>query len=299
MAEMMGVPDNNPLVVSLNVLPLTIIIPFINTLLSVLKTLFLFTKSDFKTTILPVTIFAATTAPVIDFSSILQSIFWTWLHLFQFTLANQSLGYEEDMVNKPDRPIPSGRISVEHTQLLRWLSIIPCFVLSAYYSPTTLRVSIAFAILTFLYNEMALSANWFTRNVLNGFGVAAFEAGATLVAGRNTGNLDPSARLAVIIGASLFATTIHTQDFKDVFGDKKAGRRTLPMIFPIASRISVFVLIMAWSFGLRSLWKTGPILSAILIALGSLVGSRFLFLHSVKADQHSYYLYNAEEVISE
>ncbi|GJJ06924.1 hypothetical protein Clacol_001120 [Clathrus columnatus] len=280
------------LTISLNLVPLTIVTPIIDTLLSVLKTLFLFTKSDFKTTILPVTIFAATTAPVTDLSSFFQSIFWTWLHLFQFTLANQSLGYEEDMVNKPDRPIPSGRVTVEQARFLRWLSVIPCFFISAYYSPTIFRVSVAFAILTYLYNEMALSANWFTRNVLNGFGVAAFETGATLVAGRNSGSLDSTARLAVILGSSLFATTIHVQDFKDVFGDKKAGRRTLPMIFPVASRISVFVLIMAWSFGLRALWKTGPILSAILIALGSLVGSRFLFMHSVKADQHSYYLYN-------
>lgn len=152
-----------------------------------------------------------------------------------------------------------------------------------------------FAVLTYLYNEMQLSANWFTRNVLNGFGVAAFEAGATLVAGRQSGSLDPTARLAVIVGATLFATTIHTQDFKDVYGDKKAGRKTLPILFPLASRLSVFVLIMAWSFGLRSLWKTGPVLSAILVALGSLVGSRFLFMRSVRADQHSYYLYNVSK----
>lgn len=82
------------------------------------------------------------------------------------------------------------------------------------------------------------------------------------------------------------------QDFKDVSGDLKIGRRTLPMIFPVASRVSVLISLVGWSLGLEYLWNTGPIISGILLALASFIGSRFIFLKSVLSDQRSFYLYN-------
>jgi hypothetical protein len=82
------------------------------------------------------------------------------------------------------------------------------------------------------------------------------------------------------------------QDFKDELGDMKVGRRTLPMIFPVASRAFVLLALVAWSLGLAFLWHTGPLTAGGMLALGSLVGVRFVLLNSVPDDQMSFYLYN-------
>ncbi|KIM78588.1 hypothetical protein PILCRDRAFT_11056 [Piloderma croceum F 1598] len=73
-----------------------------------LKTLFLFTKSDVKTTVIPVSVFAAAATPLVSFDCLPHVIFWVWLHLLQFDVSNQYLDPTEDALNKPDRPIPSG-----------------------------------------------------------------------------------------------------------------------------------------------------------------------------------------------
>ena len=110
---------------------------------------------------------------------------WVWLHLLQCDLANQSLSPEEDAVNKPDRPIPSGRITVQQTRILRWACLIPCLTLSAWYSVAVMEASVAMAVFVYIYNELEFNSHWLGRNILNGAGLTCFEMGATLIAGTN------------------------------------------------------------------------------------------------------------------
>lgn len=256
-----------------------------------LKTLFLFTKSDFKTIIAPVLVIILslnTPSPLL----ILQSVFWTWLHVLQCALANQTLSPEEDALNKPDRPIPSGRISQQDARLLRWLCIIPCLALSFSYGIVVFKASAWLSIFLYIYNELSFNAHWLSRNLLNGAGLACFEIGATLITADDNTRLAPAAIKAIILSSSVFVTTIHTQDFKDVLGDKEIGRTTLPLIFPKASRISILVLLPLWSFLLQWLWGTNQIVSYFLVALSIIIGGRFVFKTSVLADQRSFLLYN-------
>ncbi|KAF8527487.1 UbiA prenyltransferase family [Hysterangium stoloniferum] len=265
------------------------LLPFV---FSFLKTLFLFTKSDFKTILIPVTVFAATTAPHVDSASGVQVLCWTWLHCLHCALANQSLDPDEDALNKPDRPIPSGRVTVAQTRVMRWACIIPCLALSAMYSTRVVQASAALAFFLYIYNELKFNAHWLSRNFLNGAGLACFEVGATLIAGRDRSTLDTTSKLAIAISTSIFMTTIHTQDFKDLLGDEKIGRKTLPMVFPWASRISVIIELTAWSFALRYIWNTNTATSVVMVTLSSIVGARFLFMDSIDSDQKSFYLYN-------
>ncbi|GJJ13298.1 hypothetical protein Clacol_007550 [Clathrus columnatus] len=253
-----------------------------------LKTLFLFTKSDFKTIIAPVTvIILSLNSPSLPL--FMQTVFWTWLHVLQCALANQTLSPEEDALNKPDRPIPAGRISQESARLLRWFCIIPCLALSSLYSATVFRASACLTIFLIIYNELTFNSHWLSRNLLNGAGLACFEVGATLISADDHTHLTPVAIKAVIISASVFLTTIHTQDFKDVVGDKEIGRLTLPMIFPKASRISIPILLSLWSLLLQWLWNTNQFVSNILVALSIFIGARFVFKTSIVADQRSFY----------
>jgi UbiA prenyltransferase family len=176
---------------------------FVQLPIKFLKTLFLFTKSDIKTTLLPVvcnvscflspiyntatlqTIFSVATAPLQDRSHLPQLMLWVWLHLLQFDLANQSLSPNEDVVNKPDRPIPSGRLTVEQARTLRWVCLIPCVVYSACFSTAVMQASATISFFSYAYNELGFDCHWFGRYVLNGAGLACFETGATLIAGEN------------------------------------------------------------------------------------------------------------------
>ena len=106
-----------------------------------------------------------------------------WLHLLQFDVSNQTLCPEEDKENKKDRPLPSGRISLEAAKWLRWLLIPICWAYSNLYSVETFYASVALSFLTMVYNEFGGHAgHWIVRNLSVAICYGSFELGATLVA---------------------------------------------------------------------------------------------------------------------
>lgn len=103
------------------------------TMLFRLRTLWLFTRSDLKTIVGPVTCFGLCNAIAMDVSlsnsdaattalSILPRLpatfLWVWTNLLPFSMNNQSqqCSIVEDRINKPWRPIPSGRISMREAK---------------------------------------------------------------------------------------------------------------------------------------------------------------------------------------
>jgi 4-hydroxybenzoate polyprenyltransferase len=110
----------------------------------------------------------------------LYAVFWTWLHLLQFCISNQSLDPEEDASNKPWRPIPSGLVSVARARTLRWILLFSCFSLSVRLRAHWQGASLALAFLA--HNELHLHSHWLMRNVCNAWGYASFNAGASAIA---------------------------------------------------------------------------------------------------------------------
>lgn len=110
----------------------------------------------------------------------LYAAIWTWLHLLQFTVSNQSLDPEEDASNKPWRPIPSGLISVGCARALRWVLLPLCFLFSVCLEAHWQGISLALAFIA--HNEMHLHSHWFMCNVCNAWGYASFNAGASSIA---------------------------------------------------------------------------------------------------------------------
>jgi 4-hydroxybenzoate polyprenyltransferase len=115
--------------------------------------------------------------------SFFLNTFWTWLLLLSFTITNQSYGNSpaEDALNKPSRPIPAQRISVETAQVLRLLFVPAVLLFSASYGG--LNAAVAIVVLTAFYNEGGGSAHWITKNGCCAGFYAAFEWGAIVVAG--------------------------------------------------------------------------------------------------------------------
>lgn len=128
--------------------------------------------------------FAVASAPLCSPRRLPDTLFWIWLHLLQFDVSNQIMDIEEDSHNKPDRPLPSNRLTVRNAVILRWALVPVCFLFSALYSRETVYASMALVALTIIYDELGAHArHWLIRNIVNGAGFASFEWGSTLVAG--------------------------------------------------------------------------------------------------------------------
>jgi len=112
-------------------------------------------------------------------------VFWIWVHALQFGLANQTLPHSiaEDVLNHPDRPIPSGRVTLRTARSLRWMTIPLCLLLSSAYGPRTMLASLCGSLYILAYNEGGgARGHWFVRNAQNAVGYAVANAGTTLVA---------------------------------------------------------------------------------------------------------------------
>lgn len=103
---------------------------------------------------------------------------------------------------------------------------------------------------------------------------------------------DPSrvsetAKLAVQLTIAVFTSTVHCQDFKDVEGDRLTGRCSVPIMFPIASRLVVGLGLPIWSYVLCCIWDIDRLCTTAFVAYGCFVGGRFLFLRTRDADKLS------------
>jgi len=260
-----------------------------------LRTLLLFTKSDIKTVIPPVTLFAVAAAPSCSLSRLPHALLWLWVHALQFGLANQTLprSLAEDLLNHPDRPLPAGRISLRTARTLRWMMIPICLVLSAAYGPRTMLASLCGSLYMLVYNDGGgARAHWFVRNALNAIGYGSAEAGTTLIICRRESDIDSIAYVAIVLSAGIILTTIHTQDYKDASGDAAAARVTLPIAYPALSRPVTALLLIAWSWVVSRTWRLDDITAASMGVLALIVGVSFVARTDVRADNVSSYLYN-------
>ncbi|KAJ7154767.1 UbiA prenyltransferase family [Mycena filopes] len=259
-------------------------------------TLFLFTKSDIKTTLVPIAIGGMVAAPISSFGNFLEEFLWIWLHLLQFTTSNQSgtsTAVAEDADNKPDRPIPSGRMTLHQVRVLRWSLVPVCLAVSYRFSTAVLAASVAVITITIWYNEFGGGGtHWPIRNLLNGLGFGSFQVGATLLASNDRTQLNAVAIQAIFFSIAIYATTTHTQDFKDVEGDAKFNRSTVPLVHPRIARPSVLFGLIAWSLLLAYVWALNAVAAAAMSALGAFVGVRFCTKDGRKNDQISFYWYN-------
>ncbi|KAG2121740.1 UbiA prenyltransferase family, partial [Suillus clintonianus] len=230
------------------------------------KTAWLFTRSDFKTFIFPVMVTAIIASPRHTPLAVCRTLCWLWFHLLQFNVSNQSYSAQEDVVNKPWRPLPSGRISVEDARSLRWGLLFLCLGLSSLFSFNALISSAASIVVMILYDDLRLSHHPIFRNLRN---VAAFVTGGvgcslTLSGGSS---LDGTSVKAISCTALVILLTVHAHDLANTDGDRKSGRRTLPIIAPEGSRIYMLCALPLLSFGLASLWSLSVAFSLFLSVL--------------------------------
>ena len=102
--------------------------------------------------------------------------------------------------------------------------------------------------------------------------------------------------ISFAINALIIVSTIYAQDFRDEIGDKRMGRRTIPILWPEGSRIGIFMVLAVWSIGLAWACDLGPFFSVPFCTLATFVGLRFFRKRTAEADQRSYRYYNVRPV---
>lgn len=256
------------------------------------KTLYLVVEDQIFDIILPGTIFAFSVVmagPTLDLPEQKAWDFmlrapavagWLWLLVFQVDIQNQrsEASIIEDTLNKPWRPIPSGRITPTQANRLYIASTIAVFFLSYYLQ--VLSILVFGLCLGIAYNELGGSDHsGVSRNLLCGIAYACFFTGALKI------GLGPGVSMSALsLGWTLFntlgmlATTIQMQDFRDEAGDRARGRRTIVTQLGRSGAISFTIIVVTfWSLFvpmgfMQSSWKVAGlplIFGSMLVAMMS------------------------------
>ena len=144
---------------------------------------------------------------------------------------NQITDIDIDRINKPGRPLPSGRISVRQAAVLSTSIYLIVILLSFLVNENFAGVLSAFIIVTIFYSvpPFLLKKRLWINNasIALARGMLLPMAGWCLVPGST-----PLDKEILAIGAFLFFFLLGasgTKDFGDVEGDRKFGMRTLPV----------------------------------------------------------------------
>ncbi len=273
------------------------------------RTVWLVTRNDLKSILIPETafgIFSALSGPVLTtnpspqvaaiFMRLPRVILWIWLNVLIFDLANQRLmsSVIEDSINKPWRPLPSGRMTVSQARRFL-LAILPLVFVMTFYLGG-LEETVAMMVLTWMYNDLGgADESYVVRNLINAFGFMCYSSGATLVScGFGEYSLNSAAcQWLAIIGGIVFST-LQMQDMADQEGDQARNRRTVPLVHGDGpARWTIIIPVMMWSMICPMFWKLHPYAYIVPVALGASISLRLFFFRTVESDKRTWKLWNA------
>jgi geranylgeranylglycerol-phosphate geranylgeranyltransferase len=149
---------------------------------------------------------------------------------------NDFFDYKIDKINKPERPIPSGRISLKNAKNYSYSLFIISTILSILISYLVLNI-IPFLIVIICCGIMYLYARYFKAMPLIGNIVVAVLTALCFILGGVILAFDTSSfpilTTSFALGFFAFAMTLAreiTKDMEDVEGDKIENARTLPIL---------------------------------------------------------------------
>lgn len=205
-------------------------------------------------------------------------------------ILNDYFDLESDKINAPERPLPAGLVTKRDVVLLSYGVTILGFVTSFLLSFQALLVVIFVWAVGFLYN-------WhFKKTGLLGNLMVSFSVGMTFIFGGMA--VDRPFEMVVWF-FGIFALLINAgeeiaADAMDVAGDRKAGSRSLPVLFGRENAIrisaSIFFLVivisflpfllrwMEWLYAIPFLFMDGVILFSTIKLLDSSLANRRMYI---------------------
>lgn len=221
-------------------------------------------------------------------------VLFNWLNLLIFNLGNQSMpgAPEEDALNKPQRPIPAGRITQREAQnLLMGLILVTLPVMFALDVHLETSLLIVFE---YMYNELGGGdVHYHVRNALLGIGFALYNAGSLKLAVGPLGRVNGAGYMWIAVVSAVILSTMHIQDFKDQAGDAKRGRRTMPLVLGDATARGFMAATVAfWALFCPVFWHCGVAGFGASVVTGAVVVSRLFLCRTQKADAWTWKLWS-------
>ncbi|KAI0380255.1 UbiA prenyltransferase family-domain-containing protein [Hypomontagnella monticulosa] len=264
-----------------------------------------FIESDFITFAVPNTafgIFGAFASPVLvegDSSSTLTASYiiqrlpcvlaFNVSNLLIFDLANQRTpsSVEEDRINKPWRPIPQGKITMDQARRLM-LAVIPTtLALNCLLGASQQGVFIA--VLSWMYNDLRGGDEAFVREMIISVAYGLFNSGSLAVATGPEYSLSARGLTWTVIVSGVILTTMQVQDLKDQEGDRTRGRKTIALFLgEQVSRASIAFFVCFWSCVCAYFWALGPAPFFVIAGTAAVVALRVLFVRSQKEDARTW-----------
>ncbi|WP_142687540.1 UbiA family prenyltransferase [Chitinophaga polysaccharea] len=234
---------------------------------------------------------------------LVNSFIYAILYILTFCMLNQVNSVEEDSVNKPYRPLPSGLLTRRQT----WIRIIVYSTLFLGFAAALniFWISVAWQAVTYFLNIFGGSNHWITKNLV-GMTIGTF---LLLAAQWEIASPGEGVEMNVILYWSLISLwagfALPIQDFRDIDGDRQMGRKTLPLAIGDNTGRNMMVveylfllpfLFMAAMLSQKSFWilVTDPLDLSILIIqilVHWVIAFRLWFFRSPKQDDKTYHLY--------
>ncbi|PSN65036.1 hypothetical protein BS50DRAFT_635861 [Corynespora cassiicola Philippines] len=269
----------------------------------------LLTKDDAATFVVPNTIFglcgALAGSTLIVHSSTFLDVFlrlplvivFNWSNLLIFDLANQRLpeSAQEDALNKPWRPVPSGRLTSNQVRLAMLFFIPTVFALNHFLLQVGNECALIL-ILTWLYNDLrGGDEDWILRNGIIAAAFALYNTGSIkIAAGIGFSQHSALTRVGwewVVVISGVIFTTMHVQDLKDQEGDRARSRRSAPFVLgDLVARQSISLPVIFWSCFCPWFWGC-RLIGMVPVMIGAFVAWRCINLKGKKADRRTWELW--------
>ena len=220
---------------------------------------------------------------------------------YGFEMCQQMMSVEEDRHNKPTRPIPAGMLTVQAAVqrcALSWI-LLPLALMAAVSIQASGWLLCSFAWTYFCY-VWPRPRHWFFKNLFTAvyqiFFVRLVDSLVVLHTIYSGGRI-----VLDLIYATWVLATIHIQDFHDVEGDRKIGRKTLPVVLEGSTLETVrrgtaqFLVLfstLAGIFGYQNSENWTVVLFAALQLAGAIATSlRLLRTESLEESERTYKLF--------
>ncbi|VUC26046.1 unnamed protein product [Clonostachys rosea] len=250
-----------------------------------------FTESDFNTFVIPNSafgVFGALSGPTLQegtqspLATVLLRlplvVFFNWYNVLNFDLANQRSieSIEEDRINKPWRPIVTGKVTPDQTRRAMLFTIPASLLLN--YVLGVWKQGVFILILTWMQNDLR-GGDEVIRDVIISAAYGMFNSASLDIAiGTSSGtSINRSGILWTGIISGVILTTMQVQDLKDQMGDRTRGRKTVPLVLgDRVSRYSIAVFVAFWSVLCPLFWQVGLVGYVITATSGGIVDARVL-----------------------
>lgn len=186
-------------------------------------------------------------------------------------------GLEEDQVNKPHRPIPSGLLSLQGAAWRLLICSGAMGLLACQYD--MLWHAVAVQALLVLHYRLGWDSHWFAKNIFVGTITGVSVSAEGHLAGKLLHHTVPALDAISAVLGVMIVLSVSVQDFKDVAGDAAVGRRTLPLVIgdraarAVCSALVALVSLLwpGYVCGFLSPWELSGMAVQVLLGLQGLL----------------------------